>query len=167
MQVFTLWNGANAQAAFQPKVATGTGIKTMLQLKTTRLIWIIEWGFFLDSAVAETPGSVELIDTNTVPATSLTAAVDNDFTKEDPNSGEADDLGVTYGTGNTGYTAGAEGTVNARTRVIDAPIWSSASGYSKEWALGRYPMMLAANYLRIRAHFGVDRNMRCFIKFGI
>jgi hypothetical protein len=169
MKIFTFYNGANAQAAAQPGVATGTSIKTMLQLKSTVGLWIVDWGFSFNGAVANTPGHVELIDTNTVAATSLTAAVDNDFTKVGQVSdiAEADDLGITYGTGATGYTAGAEGTVNARCRVLDALYAPPTGPYVRERALNREWWLPAANYLRIRAHFGTDVNMKCFISFGI
>src|SRR6266481_5596570 len=74
MHRYTCWNGAMPTTAALPAVATGTTIKTMLQIATppTRQIIILAWGFTLDTH----PGAssvFELIETDV--AASVTAHV--------------------------------------------------------------------------------------------
>ena len=60
---FYIPNGV-AIASVLPKVATGTGLKTMLQVKpgTVHQLLIVEWGISFDASAAAVPIQCELIN---------------------------------------------------------------------------------------------------------
>ena len=73
--IFWAMNAAFPTTAAPVKMATGTSIKTLLQVATpsSTSIQVIEWGISFDGTVVNTPVQCELVDTGTVGATSLTA----------------------------------------------------------------------------------------------
>src|SRR5690242_4297287 len=79
---YLIFNGASAALTAAPaSVATGTSIKTMLQVKPTTNIAIVEWGFECDS-VPTAQIKWELLTTGTVAAT-VTAFASGDVCKYD------------------------------------------------------------------------------------
>jgi hypothetical protein len=78
-------NGAMPTTAGPVSVATGTAIKTMLQVKLAAGITgkVVEWGVSFDGSAAATPIKCELVETGTVFAT-VTASVANDITRLNP-----------------------------------------------------------------------------------
>src|SRR4051812_16789215 len=122
MALYLIGNGPmQTTAAFAP-VATGTAIKTLLQVKpsATTIAKIIEWGISFDGFAAALPGRVELIETDV--AATVTASVANDITKYDSDAlmgGDPTTNLIQVGTAATGYTASAEGTTTA-VRNLDA-----------------------------------------------
>lgn len=155
---YRVWNSATAALTAAPiSVTTGTSIKTMLQLKPTSSISIIEWGFMFD-IVPTAVVNVELLTTGTVAAT-VTASAAGDVVKWGDGSGGASV--VTVGTTATGYTASAEGTVTA-SRLLDfEPAW--VQSYKMQWPLDREPSVASTDYLRIRMTTATAINARCFI----
>lgn len=149
---YTVWNGPAPTIAAQQKVATGTAIKTQLQLATpsTRQIRIIEWGWSLDAAPATTgTGAVELLQTDV--AATVTAHVATGVQPRVP--GTPASL-MTLGTANTGYSASSEGATTA-SRVFDVMSLSSATGESalsggRIWLPGRGPIVAVSTFLRVR-----------------
>lgn len=166
MHRYMAWNAAMPTTAAQGAVATGTTIKTMLQLATpsTRQIAIIAWGYTLD----DPPGAdaiIELIQTDV--AATVTAHVAAGVQPLVP--GMPASL-LTLGTSATGYTASVEGTP-AATRTFDAVGLSSTSAEAApvltyEYAFPEYriPIVPVSSFVRIRATTpttGVD--MRCWL----
>jgi hypothetical protein len=159
MHRYKTWNGPMPTTAAQQAVATGTAIKTMLQLSTpaTRELQVISWGYSLDAAQA---GEIELIETGAVAAT-VTAHVAAGVQPLEPN---APPSLLTLGVSNTGYTASAEGAVVAA-RVFDAMTVLSGSGlhYEYQFMPDERPIIAVSRFLRVRATFGTTVNLRTWI----
>ncbi len=151
-------NGASPTAASQVAVATGTNIKTLLQIATpsTRGIKVIEWGISFDGFTAAAPGIVELLQTD-VAATSGTSLTPTVY--GDPNAPASLCVG---GTGSTCYSPSAEGTI-AATRVFEAQHIAPTNQYVKQFALGREPWVPVSKFLRIRVKFAAGINALAYI----
>lgn len=65
-QTYIAWSSAAPTTASQATTATGTAIKTMLQVATpsTAEVKVIEWGVSFDGSAAATPGIIELLQTD-------------------------------------------------------------------------------------------------------
>ncbi len=154
---YIMWNQAMPTTGNFTPVTTGTSLKTMLQVKPTTNISIIEWGYSfatVPTAVVE----VGLITSGTVAAT-VTAAGANDVMKYD--DGGAPSSAVTLGTAATGFTATAEGTITA-TRILDfSEQW--AQSYSKQFPLDREPGVISTDFLRIRMNTAVAISAVCYV----
>ncbi len=147
--LYTIFNGPMPTTASQLAVTTGTGIKTLLQIKPFNVAIIVEWGISFDGAAAAAGIECELLDTGTVFAT-VTASADADITKfGDPQSAVASVAGLTLGTTATGYTSGGEGTITA-IRMFDAQLVQPTGQYVKQFPLGREPYCVIGNSARIR-----------------
>ncbi len=167
---YQVWNGPMPTTAAQVAVATGTTIKTMLQLATpsTRQIQLLSWGFTADDAPGA-DGVIELLQTDV--AATVTAHVAAGVQNLDPN-GPASLL--TLGSSATGYTATVEGTPTA-SRVFDAVSLDSVAGnssltYAWQWMPDERPIVAASRFLRVRATTpttGIDlRTWVCFQEVG-
>ena len=153
MPRYTAYNAAMPTTAAIVKVATGTTIKTMLQIATpsTRQIQIVEWGCELD----DPPGAdsiVELLQTDV--AATVTAHTSTGIYLQDPNGTSSL---VTLGTSATGFTASAEGTTTA-SRYFDGFMYDSAAGTTDlnrrtRWPDGTGPIVAVSKFLRVRATF--------------
>ena len=174
MHRYKVHNDAMATTAALRKVATGTAVRTMLQISTpsTRQMVPISWGFSLDAPPTAT-GRVELIQTD-VAATALTAHVAAGLQPLDPNAPASL---MTLGTGNTGYmvaggSAPTEGTTTA-SRTLDQkeiPIGASATGttgtdltYEHVFTQAERWIIAVSKFLRVRATFGGSVNMLCWL----
>lgn len=166
MARYRIYNGPMPTTAAQLPVTTGTAIKTMLQLKTFQRAKIVAWGVSFDGSAAATPIKCELVDTGTVAAT-VTASADADCVKlEGTDQTAASVAGLTMGTGATGYTASAEGTITT-TRMFDAQLVAPTNQYIYQFPLGQEPVLLATNYTRIRVTAAAAVNAICFIEVEI
>lgn len=160
MHRYRIWNGPAPTTAAQASAATGTTIKTMLQIATpsTRQIQLISWGYSIDSLQS---GVVELLQTDV--AATVTAHVASGLQSLDPNAPASL---MALGTTATGYTASAEGTTTA-TRVFDAQQVASSSpdniAYSYQWMPDERPIVAISRFLRVRATFGTSVNLRCWV----
>lgn len=145
-------------------VTTGTGIKTMLQVKgiAAARMKVKAWGVSMDAAAIAAGIHWQLVETGTVFAT-VTAAVAADVLGFD-----GDGLATTsttyleVGTAATGYTASAEGTVTA-SRVFDAQLVQPAGQYAWEFSLGNEPVISAVSSLRIRCKAAAAANALCWV----
>lgn len=170
MALYLVGNGPmQTTAAFAP-VATGTAIKTLLQLKpsATTIAKIIEWGISFDGSSAATPGKVELIETDV--AATVTAFVANDITKYDSDAlmgGDPTTNLIQIGTTSSGYTASAEGTI-AAVRNLDAPQFIAPTNqFIKQFPLGREPVIQINKFGRIRVTFPVTVNAYAYMVLSI
>ena len=151
-------NGASPTTASQVAVATGTAIKTLLQIATpsTTGIVIVEWGLSFDGSSAVTPGIVELIQTD-VAATSGTSLTPSIW--GDPNAPPSLCVG---GTGATCFSPSAEGTITA-TRMFDVQQVAPTNQYVKQFPLGREAEVPVSKFLRIRVKFGTTVNVIAYL----
>lgn len=125
-------------------------VRTMLQVQPGAACRVIGWGYSGD-AVAASNTTLELIETDAIPATALTAHVAANIVKYNCPGGDAALL--TYGTGATGFyqtgTAPTEGTITT-TRPFDQH-WENGLYFQNYYPLGREPEVLKDKFLRIRA----------------
>ena len=160
MALYWAGNGAMPTTAEFVPVATGTAIKTLLQISTpsTRAIKVVEWGISFDGSAAAAPVRCELIQTDV--AATVTAHVAAGVQPyEDP--GAPASL-MTLGVANTGYTASAEGTITA-TRHADLQFVSPTTQYVKQWPLGREFQLPISKFLRVRVKAAAGINAYCYI----
>lgn len=161
--LYTIFNGPMPTTAAQAAVATGTAIKTLLQLKPFNICKIVEWGISFDAAIA-TPVKVELLDTGTVFGT-VTASADADIAKmESVEQAVASVAGLALGTSATGYNCTSEGSISA-VRMFDCQFLSS--GYVKQFPLGREPRLIIGNAARIRVHAPATVNAIAYMVLDI
>ena len=162
---YKCWNVPMPTAAAPSPPATGTTLKTMLQLATpsTRQIQLISWGYTL-SGLPGAASTIELIQTDV--AATVTAHVASGIVLLNDPNGPASLL--TLGTSATGYTASAEGTVTT-TRLLDCDQIPAASGlvpldYDYQWMPDERPLIPISKFLRIRATTPTSGvNMLCWI----
>ncbi len=157
-QTYFVGNFAIPTTAAPVVVATGTSIKTLLQLSTptTAEAKIIEWGISFDGSAAATPIKVEFFGT-TVAATSGTSVTPQTY--GNPNGPASLCVG---GTGNTCFSPGTEGTV-ANYRPFDTQLIAPTNQYVKQFPLGREPMLAISQFARIRVTAGTTVNAYCYI----
>jgi hypothetical protein len=135
------------------RVATGTALKTLLQIgiPANQAINILGWGCsFRGVAAADPPGELYLLESDVAATvTSLTPDL-----WRIPLGIAAKCVG---GTALTGYNASAEGTITA-SRIIDAQQVHPQTGYGVWFAPGEQPRVenTSARFLRIRANFSVN-----------
>lgn len=137
------------------EVATGTSVKTVLQVATpsTTDIMVLGWKVGFDGTSATNPpGVVTLVDTD-VAATSLTA-----LTPEEYGSDNNQASLCVSGTSATGYGAAAEGTI-AGSRLLDGDNVHPQTGYGVWFPSDARPIVKPSRFLRIRCLFSVDVNV--------
>lgn len=133
------------------EVATGTAIKTLLQVATpsTTDIRLLAWGISFDGITStNAPGVITLVNVDV-------AATVTTLTAEKWSSTDSQLSLCVGGASATGYNASAEGTI-ADSVIIDGQDIHPQTGYSI-W-LPERPRIKASRFLRIRALFAVDVN---------
>jgi hypothetical protein len=169
MALYLIANGPMQTTAAFATVATGTAIKTLLQVKPSATIAakIVEWGISFDGSAAATPGKVELIETDA--AATVTASATADITKLDADAlagGDPVTNLIQVGTTSTGYTASGEGSITA-VRNFDVQLVSPTNQYIKQFPLGREPVIQVNKFARIRVTFGATVNVYCYLVIAI
>lgn len=161
MTLFLAGNWAMPTTAAATAVATGTSIKTMLQIAppATRPIRVVKWGVSFTAAPTAAV-TCELIQTDvaaTVTAHSASGVQPYDSTQGTPVSA------VTLGTSATGFTASAEGSTTA-TRYGDLQVIpAGVSQLTWEWSLGREFMVAPSTFLRVRMTTATTVNALTYI----
>lgn len=148
------------------KVATGTAVKTMLQVKPSATICmrIIEWGCSFDGSAAATPGIVELIETDV--AATVTASVAADITKYDSDAqagGDPTTNLLPVGTTSTGYTSTSEGSITAVRNLAGPQLIAPTNQFIQQFPLGCEPQVGISKFARIRVTFGTTVSMFCYM----
>ena len=104
-KTYAVTNGAAPGAAAPVAIATGTAIKTHIQIATnttTPALRFVEWWAEFDGSTAATPIKVELLRHTGGPQTTLTAYVAGDIAKyNDPNAPASS---IQLGTALSGYS---------------------------------------------------------------
>lgn len=166
-QTYICFNGPMATTAAPAKVATGTAIKTMMQLKPAQRIRPVAWGVSFDGFAAAAPGVCELIETDV--AATVTAYVAADVQVYCPAGADVNTAGTSgvplnLGTAASGYTSTAEGSITA-TRMADLQQIAPTSQYAQQWPLSREFEVAASKFLRVRMTFGTTINALCWVIF--
>jgi|SRR5665647_3639872 len=158
---FGAYNGPMPTTAGQAAVTTGTAIKTLLQIATpsTKGLQVIEWGISFDGSAAGAGIKCELLETGAVAAT-VTAHVAAGV--QPYNDANAPASLMTLGTGATGYTSTAEGTITA-TRVFDSQFIQPTNQYVKQYPLDEGPDIAVSRFLRVRVTAAAAVNAICWI----
>jgi len=162
MALYLIANGPSPTTAAQVAVTTGTVIKTMLQVKPTAGMRIVEWGVSFSGFAAAAPIAVELIETDV--AATVTAHVAAGIVAQDHETIvlASPATFLTLGTAATGYTATAEGTITA-TRVLDVQQISPMGQWFKQFPAGFRPVIGAGKFGRIRVTAGAAVNAYCYM----
>ena len=163
---YMIMNGPMPTTAAFAAVTTGTAIKTLLQLKPFNIVTIVEWGISFDGSVAAAGIECELIDTGTVFGT-VTASVDADIMKYGSvEPAVASVAGLTVGTSATGYTCTSEGSITA-VKIFDCQFVQPTTQYVKQFPLGREPIGIIGNSIRIRVKAAAAVNAICYMVLEI
>lgn len=152
--LYKVYSAAVPTTAAMARIATGTAIKTHLQITapTTQDPVIVAWGVDFET----TPSvfvHAELIQTTTVAGTGATAVTPSPIRS-----------GTTPCATTAGFAPTAEGTVVATTKVFDDKILLSNS-FAWEFSLGREPVLSASQVCRIRLTTATTINALCWIIF--
>jgi hypothetical protein len=166
MGKYKAFNGPAPTTAAQASVASGTSVKTFLQLKagTGKGLIITGWGYSLDTEQAAA-GTIELLKTDV--AATVTAFVAGDVTAlATPSTAST----LSLGTAASGYTASAEGSITA-TDMYDAiklPV-STTTGphmtYNRLFGKDERPYLPAGGILRVRATTGTSAGLICWVSW--
>lgn len=162
-KTFGCYNGAGLTTGGATKVATGTSLKTMIQLATSASseARIVEWWWEADASAAATPGVVELMFHTSGAATVTAYTAATDFKKYDPNSRASL---LTVGTTASGFTASGEGTPATALGAFPHLI-PPTSGIYIQYPLGREPEMAVSTFARVRNTLGATVNALCGISW--
>jgi hypothetical protein len=165
--LYIAYNGAMPTTAAMPKVATGTAIKTMLQLApltTAPIVKLKRWGVSFDGSAAATPIQCELIETDV--AATVTAHVASGIMPYDnPNAVAASNF-FTLTTTGTGYSASIEGTP-AASRLADYQNIAPTNQFIYDWVLGGEFGVTPGRFVRVRVTAGTSVGMTTYILFEI
>src|SRR6478735_12381059 len=102
--LWAVYSAAVPTTAAMARVATGTALKTHLQLTASGDLTVVSWGVSLEGTPS-VPVYAELINTTTVAGTGATAVTPSNL------------RGSTASAATAGFAPSAEGTVVATTRV--------------------------------------------------
>jgi len=149
----------------QVAVATGTSLKTLLQVKpgATQIIKVREWGISFDGSAAATPGIVSLVVTDTAATVTAHAAAGiHKYDSEALAAGDPTTNIFAVGTTSTGYTASGEGTVGTN-RMADNQFIAPTNQLIYQFPLGVAFVVQAGEFLRIRCTFGTTVNAIAYV----
>lgn len=166
MALFLISTAPRPTTAITAVIATGTAIKTLLQVvpSTTKGIKIVEWGISFEGEAAATPIKCELIETGSIAAT-VTAHVESGIQKYDAEAftyGNPTTNLIQVGTALTGYNATAEGTIT-ESRSFDLQFIAPTNQYVKQFPLGREPYINVGDFARIRVHAAATENAYAYM----
>ena len=162
--MFKIFNGPMPTTAAQVAVTTGTGIKTMLQVKSVTgvPITVKAWGVSMDGSAAAAGIQWELLDTDAIFAT-VTAHVAAGIVLWDGKAiGRTSTETFTVGATETGYTASGEGSITT-VKMLDSQFVQPTGAYAWEFSLGNEPVIQPEKCLRIRCKAAVAVNALCWM----
>ena len=170
MALYLIGNGPMQTTAAFAAVATGTSIKTLLQVKAsaTKPFKIVEWGISFDGSAAATPGKIELIETDV--AATVTASAAADITKLDGEAlagGDPTTNLIPVGTTSTGYTSTGEGSITAIRNLAGPQFVAPTNQFIQQFPLGQEPVVQISKFARIRVTFGTTVNAYCYMVIKI
>lgn len=156
--VYQVQNAAYPTTAAPVKVATGTAIKTLLQIgiPSNVAIRIVEWGISFDTPATASVVACELFACTGAASTgtSITPSSYNDL-------GGVLSLCV-GGAALTCFSPGTEGTVAAY-RPFDLQLVVPPAQYVHQWPLGREPQTNVSTFVRVRVTASVACNVYAWV----
>ena len=160
--IYKVYNAPMPTTAAIAKLATGTAIKTHIQIAPPSGvdISIIGWGISFDGSSAATGVACELIETDV--AATVTAHTSTGIMAVNYPAGAAST--VQLGTALTGYNASAEGTITA-VRVGDAQLIQPTNQYVYDFILGYEFTVRSGKFGRLRVTAGTTVNALAYIAF--
>lgn len=108
-------NQSAALTASQPKIATGTTLKCLLQIAPNIGCEVIEWGVSFDGSAAATPGQVELVEVDVaasggtasyIPASTVATAISSSATTSLVLANAIQGSAATFQVGTMAFPAG-------------------------------------------------------------
>jgi hypothetical protein len=162
--LYKVTSGAMPTTAASVPVATGTAIKTLLQVLAPAAagLAVVEWGISFEGSTAGTPIRVELVETGTVAAT-VTAHATSGVQRFDAPAGPSS--AVQLGTVGTGYNASAEGTITT-TRHGDLQLLPNTAPWVREFTPGREFRVSPAGVLRVRVTAAASVNAYAYVVYA-
>jgi hypothetical protein len=162
--IYLIGNYTQPTTAAPTPVATGTSLKTLLQVKPIVPCRITEWGISFDGFAAAAPGVVELLEVDVAATVTALAAGDASIVGPGVADAVAASTLLTFGTSSTGYTASAEGSITAARNLDAAQQVAPTTQFIKQFPLGEGPVIQVGKYGRIRVKFGTSVNALCYLK---
>lgn len=162
--MYLVTNGPMPTTAAQAPLATGTAIKTHLQIAapSTSTLQVVAFGVEFATALTAV-ATIELIETDV--AATVTAHVAAGVQPYD-----AADIGgasvVTLGTAATGYNASVEGTITATRLGKYKALPIGASEYEWEWTPGREWTVQRSKFARIRITTATTINALAWVLYA-
>lgn len=158
---YRAYNAVLTNTAAPTRVATGTAIKTLLQIgvPATRPITIINWGISFNGVTpSDVPIPVELVQTDyAATVTGVTPGVWGNIT-------DAPASLCVSGTTATGHTASAEGSATGTNRLLDyVDLTPNGGAFVRDYPLGREPNVPISKFVRIRTTSAVTVGAICYI----
>lgn len=162
VNIYKVWNAPMPTTAAVAKLATGTAIKTHIQLvgPSSKDIAIVGWGISFDG-VAAASAECELIETDV--AATVTAHTSTGLHAINNPGGSASQCQV--GVALTGYNASAEGTITA-VRVGDAQLVQATNQFVYDWILGYEFVIRSGKFGRIRVTTTPTVNALCYLMYA-
>jgi hypothetical protein len=129
--------------------AAGSKVAIQLSTPSTIRVRIIEYGVSFNGTAVNTPGIVELVETNTTSKATVTTLSGLVLSLDNPN---AITSRLTFGTTDTGYGAAAIPTQTPNvTRYLDGPQFVSPTNqFIKQFPLGREPIGKESAWQQLR-----------------
>ena len=156
--LYWVQNAAFPTTAAPVKVATGTAIKTLVQVATpsTQRIKIVEWGISLDTPASAAVVAAELVQTDVAASTGTSITPQPYDDANDPPSFFVGGAALTC------FSPAAEGSTTA-TRAGDLQLIVPPFSYLKQWPLGREFSVPVSRFLRVRVTASVTCNAYAYI----
>jgi hypothetical protein len=153
INVYKVFNAPMPTTAAVAKLATGTAIKTHIQLvgPTSKDIAVVGWGVSFDAAAAGVSIECELIETDV--AATVTAHTSTGL--HAINNPTAAASLAQLSTTTTGYNASAEGTITA-VRVGDAQLIQPTNQFIYDFILGYEFVIRSGKFGRVRITAGTS-----------
>lgn len=150
-KTYAVLNGDAPGAAAPIPIATGSAIRTQLQLlanATTPSLRVVEWWAEFDASAAAAPVKTELLRHTGGAQTTLTAYTAAMIAKvNDPN---APSSGIQLGTASSGFSNTTTEVTPTTAVSLETHYVPPTSGIYVQFPLGREPEVAVATFLRIR-----------------
>jgi hypothetical protein len=157
--IYSAYSAALPTTAAPVKLATGTAIKTLMQvaIPAGENIRIVEWGISLDTPASASIVAAELVQTD------VAATTGTSFTPIGVNAdGLTNASACVGGTALTCFGPSVEGTTTA-TRIVDVQLLVPPFVFVKQWPLGRECSIPASKFVRVRVTASVTCNAYAYV----
>ncbi|MGH3546672.1 MAG: hypothetical protein ACRDQU_00800 [Pseudonocardiaceae bacterium] len=161
--IYKVYNGPMPTTAAFAKLATGTAIKTHIQLAppSGKDVPIVGWGISFDAAASNTSIECEVIETDV--AATVTAHTSTGLHSVNNPGGSASQVQV--GTALTGYNASAEGTITA-VRLGDVQLIQPTNQYVYDFLLGYEFTIRSGKFGRLRVTASATVNAVAYLAYA-